>query len=56
MSETPEVTPEYVPQWLTQVLKWDSKTLYEAGNVKNEDDWNDFMRNMEREVERWFQD
>lgn len=56
MSETPEVTPEYVPQWLTQVLKWDAQTLYEAGYVKNEQDWMDFMRNLEREVERWFQD
>jgi hypothetical protein len=57
MSETSDTTPEapeYIPQWLTQVLKWDSKTLYEAGYVKNEDDWNEFMRNMEREVERWF--
>jgi hypothetical protein len=54
MSETPEVTPEYVPQWLTQVARWNAKDLYEAGYVKNEDEWNDFLRNMERHVERWF--
>jgi len=47
-------TPDYVPNWTTENLTWNAGHLFEAGYVKNEADWREFVRELERTVEQWF--
>jgi hypothetical protein len=47
-------TPDYVPNWTTENLVWNAGHLFEAGYVKSESDWREFVRELERTVEMWF--
>jgi hypothetical protein len=47
-------TPDYVPDWTNGVLLWNAKDLYEAGYVKNKEEWEAFVLDMQRECERFF--